>query len=64
MNDKTYLTEKQKRELFKLINDNTPKEEVELKYFALTKKTLKLNTYKKHRKINLDEEKENKRKRS
>ena len=49
MSDKTFLTEKQKRELFKLINDGASKKDVDLKYFALTKKNLKLCTYKKYR---------------
>ena len=50
MNEKTYLTENQKQQVFKLINDGGTKKDVEQKYFALTKQTLKQNTYKKYRK--------------
>ena len=50
MDEKTFISDKQKLEIFKLINDNAGKKAVEMKYFAFTKKTLKLNTYKKYRK--------------
>ena len=50
MSDKTYLSEKQKIEILTLINNGAKKREVESSYFALTKQTLKNNTYKKYRK--------------
>ena len=40
MCDKVYLKEKQKAEIFKLINDGGSKKEVEKLYFALTKTAL------------------------
>ena len=50
MRDKVYLKEKQKAEIFKLINDGGSKKEVEKLYFALTKTALMPNTLKKYRK--------------
>ena len=51
MTEYTYLSEKQKIEILELINNGAKKKEVEMAYFALTKQTLKVNTYKKYRKV-------------
>ena len=50
MRDKVYLKEKQKAEIFKLINDGGSKKEVEKLYFAQTKTALMPNTLEKYRK--------------
>ena len=49
-NGKLFLSEKQQHELFKLINDGGSKREIEIKYYSMTHKELKHNTYKQFRK--------------